>query len=95
VRSGEAPYLIEDAGVALTFGAAAASAEGRAASFSQLVSANAVRPLRGAASTQGWRATEAAVAAHVLVPAGDDCHGVRRELEQMLDQRFGIEHTTL
>jgi hypothetical protein len=31
----------------------------------------------------------------VLVPAGDDCHGVQRELEQMLDQRFGIEHTTL
>jgi cobalt-zinc-cadmium efflux system protein len=35
------------------------------------------------------------LSAHVLVPAGDDCHGVRRELEQMLDQRFGIEHTTL
>jgi hypothetical protein len=40
--------VIEGAGVALTFGAAAASAEGRAAPFSQLVSANAVRPLRGA-----------------------------------------------
>jgi hypothetical protein len=31
-------YVIEDAGVALTFGAAAAGAEGRAAPFSQLVS---------------------------------------------------------
>jgi len=35
------------------------------------------------------------LSAHVLVPAGDDCHGVRRELEQMLADRFGIEHTTL
>jgi cobalt-zinc-cadmium efflux system protein len=35
------------------------------------------------------------LSAHVLVPAGDDCHRVRRELEQMLDERFGIEHTTL
>jgi cobalt-zinc-cadmium efflux system protein len=36
-----------------------------------------------------------ALSAHVLVPAGDDCHGIRRELEQMLDERFGIGHTTL
>jgi Co/Zn/Cd efflux system component len=36
-----------------------------------------------------------ALSAHVLVPPGDDCHGVRRELEQMIDQRFGIDHTTL
>jgi cobalt-zinc-cadmium efflux system protein len=36
-----------------------------------------------------------ALSAHVLVPLGDDCHGVRRELEQMLDERFGIDHTTL
>ena len=35
------------------------------------------------------------LSAHVLVPPGDDCHGVRRELEQMLKQDFGIEHTTL
>jgi cobalt-zinc-cadmium efflux system protein len=35
------------------------------------------------------------LSAHVLVPAGDDCHAVRRELERMLDERFGIEHTTL
>ena len=35
------------------------------------------------------------LSAHVLVPAGDDCHGVRRELETMLADRFGIEHTTL
>lgn len=37
----------------------------------------------------------AALSAHVLVPEGGDCHGIRRELEQMLDERFGIDHTTL
>ncbi len=36
-----------------------------------------------------------ALSAHVLVHPGDDCHGIRRELERMLDERFGIEHTTL
>jgi cobalt-zinc-cadmium efflux system protein len=35
------------------------------------------------------------LSAHVLVPAGDDCHGVRRDLETVLADRFGIEHTTL
>jgi cobalt-zinc-cadmium efflux system protein len=35
------------------------------------------------------------LSAHVLVHAGDDCHGIRRELEQLLRERFGIEHTTL
>jgi cobalt-zinc-cadmium efflux system protein len=33
--------------------------------------------------------------AHVLVAPGADCHAIRRELEGMLRQRFGIEHTTL
>lgn len=36
-----------------------------------------------------------ALSAHVLVHPGDDCHGIRRELEQMLGERFHIEHTTL
>jgi cobalt-zinc-cadmium efflux system protein len=36
-----------------------------------------------------------ALSAHVLVHAGDDCHAVRRDLEAMLEERFGIEHTTL
>jgi cobalt-zinc-cadmium efflux system protein len=36
-----------------------------------------------------------ALSAHVLVPQDDDCHGVRRGLERMLIERFGIEHTTL
>jgi cobalt-zinc-cadmium efflux system protein len=35
------------------------------------------------------------LSAHVLVHTGDDCHAIRRELEQMLKQRFDIEHTTL
>jgi len=33
--------------------------------------------------------------AHVLVASGVDCHAARRALEQMLKQRFHIEHTTL
>jgi len=33
--------------------------------------------------------------AHVLVAPGADCHGIRRALDQMLQQRFQIEHTTL
>ena len=36
-----------------------------------------------------------ALSAHVLVPPGDDCHGIRRELEALLVERFGLEHTTL
>jgi cobalt-zinc-cadmium efflux system protein len=35
------------------------------------------------------------LSAHVLVHKGDDCHRIRRELEQMLDERFHIDHTTL
>jgi cobalt-zinc-cadmium efflux system protein len=36
-----------------------------------------------------------ALSAHVLVPPGADCHEIRRELEVLLEQRFGLEHTTL
>jgi cobalt-zinc-cadmium efflux system protein len=44
-----------------------------------------------------WEVTSGfpAIAAHVLVRPGDDCHGRRRELELLLRERFGIEHTTL
>jgi cobalt-zinc-cadmium efflux system protein len=44
-----------------------------------------------------WEITSGfpALAAHVLVPPGEDCHGVRRELEHLLEDRFGITHTTL
>jgi cobalt-zinc-cadmium efflux system protein len=33
--------------------------------------------------------------AHVLVEPGADCHGIRRRLEAMLAERFGLTHTTL
>jgi cobalt-zinc-cadmium efflux system protein len=36
-----------------------------------------------------------ALSAHVLVRPGEDCHRRRRELEQLLRDEFGIEHTTL
>jgi cobalt-zinc-cadmium efflux system protein len=36
-----------------------------------------------------------ALAAHVLVAPGDDCHRIRRELQGVLGERFGIRHTTL
>jgi cobalt-zinc-cadmium efflux system protein len=36
-----------------------------------------------------------ALSAHVLVEPGGDCHRVRLELEQMLRERFDLEHTTL
>ena len=36
-----------------------------------------------------------ALSAHVLVAPGDDCHAIRRELEHLLVERFGIHHTTL
>ena len=44
-----------------------------------------------------WEVTSgfAALSAHVLVPAGEDCHARRAELEDLLAERFGIEHTTL
>jgi cobalt-zinc-cadmium efflux system protein len=35
------------------------------------------------------------LSAHVLVEPGADCHGIRRELEGLLRERFGLEHTTL
>lgn len=36
-----------------------------------------------------------ALAAHVLVGKDEDCHQRRRDLEAVLAERFGIEHTTL
>ncbi len=44
-----------------------------------------------------WEVTSGfpAFSAHVLVAAGDDCHGVRRSLETVLRDSFGITHTTM
>jgi cobalt-zinc-cadmium efflux system protein len=44
-----------------------------------------------------WEVTSGfpALSAHVIVPADEDCHGRRRELQRLVEERFGIEHTTL
>ena len=44
-----------------------------------------------------WEVTTGfpALAAHVMVRPGDDCHARRRELEALLHDRFAIQHTTL
>jgi cobalt-zinc-cadmium efflux system protein len=36
-----------------------------------------------------------ALAAHVLVGREEDCHRIRRDLEALLGERYGIDHTTL
>jgi cobalt-zinc-cadmium efflux system protein len=44
-----------------------------------------------------WTVTSGfpALAAHVLVAPGSDCHAARRRLAQLLAQQFGLRHTTL
>ena len=44
-----------------------------------------------------WTVTSGfpALSAHVLVKPGADCHAIRRTLERMLVERFGLDHTTL
>ena len=44
-----------------------------------------------------WTVTSGfpALSAHVLVSPEADCHRIRLELEGMLRERFGVEHTTL
>jgi cobalt-zinc-cadmium efflux system protein len=44
-----------------------------------------------------WEVTSGfpALSAHVVVRAGDDCHELRRTLQQMVHDRFGVDHTTL
>jgi cobalt-zinc-cadmium efflux system protein len=44
-----------------------------------------------------WEVTSGfpALSAHVVVRAGDDCHELRRVLQQLLEQNFGVQHTTL
>jgi cobalt-zinc-cadmium efflux system protein len=44
-----------------------------------------------------WEVTSGlpSLSAHVLVDDHHDCHEVRRELDRALNERFGIEHTTL
>jgi cobalt-zinc-cadmium efflux system protein len=44
-----------------------------------------------------WTVTSGfpALAAHVLVSPDTDCHAARRRLQRLLDDRFGLQHTTL
>ncbi|MET8411675.1 cation diffusion facilitator family transporter [Streptomyces sp. NPDC005195] len=44
-----------------------------------------------------WQITsgQAALSAHVLVEPAGDCHAVRRDLEELLRDDYGITHTTL
>ena len=44
-----------------------------------------------------WEITsgEAALSAHVLCREGEDCHTLRRDIEEALTKRFEIKHTTL
>jgi cobalt-zinc-cadmium efflux system protein len=44
-----------------------------------------------------WEVTSGfpALSAHVVVRAGDDCHERRRALQRVLQQEFGLDHTTL
>ena len=44
-----------------------------------------------------WTVTSGfpALAAHVLVSPDTDCHGARRRLQRLLDDRFGLHHSTL
>ncbi len=60
--------------------------------FALFAASMAVRPARGR-WTFGFGFP--AVSAHVLVEPGADCHGVRRTIEDVLRERFDLEHTTL
>jgi cobalt-zinc-cadmium efflux system protein len=44
-----------------------------------------------------WTVTSGfpALAAHVLVSPGTDCHGARRRLQHLLEERFHLHHVTL
>ena len=44
-----------------------------------------------------WEVTSGfqALSAHVVVRSGADCHELRRHLQQVLGERYGIRHTTL
>ena len=44
-----------------------------------------------------WTVTSGfpALAAHVLVAPGADCHDARRRLQRLLEERFQLKHTTL
>ena len=62
--------------------------------------ANAITTHRGVASLHDLHVWEISsgfpsLSAHVLVARDEDCHRIRRELETLLHERFGLDHTTL
>jgi cobalt-zinc-cadmium efflux system protein len=44
-----------------------------------------------------WEVTSGfpALSAHIVVRAGDDCHQLRRSLQAVVQEQFGVRHTTL
>jgi cobalt-zinc-cadmium efflux system protein len=74
--------------------------EGAPASAPPAQVGHAIADHEGVAETHDlhvWTVTSgfAALSAHVLVRPDADCHRIRLDLERMLHERFGIEHTTL
>jgi len=57
----------------------------------------AVEGVTGVHELHVWEVTSGfpALSAHVLVDSGADCHERRLAIEAVLDERFGIDHTTL
>ncbi len=53
--------------------------------------------VKGVHDLHVWTITSGfpALAAHVIVGRDTDCHAARREVEQMLAERFDLDHTTL
>ena len=47
------------------------------------------------AQGEGFEPSVDRITAHVLVPPDADCHARRAELELLLAERFGLDHTTL
>jgi cobalt-zinc-cadmium efflux system protein len=61
---------------------------------------NALAAMPGVVSVHDlhvWEVTSGfpSLSAHVVVGCDDDCHDCRAELERMLRERFGVDHTTL
>jgi cobalt-zinc-cadmium efflux system protein len=57
----------------------------------------AVPEVRSVHDLHVWTLTSGfpVLSAHVLVAPGADCHGLRQQLEELLAERFDLEHTTL
>ena len=90
VRSGW--QLLRDSGLVLL--------EGAPAGIDPQELGQALAAHRGVAEVHDlhvWEVTSGfpALSAHVLVAPDDDCHAIRRRLEELLHDRFAIEHTTL